>query len=320
MTTTARNRRLSKTTIAKSAEKDARIAQLTEDLAEGIGALSSTDEWKRYLEFQAQFPRYSFGNVMLILLQCPGASLVMPYGKPDKAGTWMSIGRYARSGEKALYIRKPAFRRVKAEDSADGREHVIPRFVWVPVFDVSQTDGDPLPEDGVSLLRGEAPAGLLAQVTAFIESSGYSVELVPSIPGSAANGDCDYSLRRVRVCTEGRDTLQQLKTAIHEAAHMILHGDSLLDRGQKELEAESVAYVVARHHGLSTDGYSFGYVLGWSANSAAVARKRIQESGQRISTAARAILEGTGAVERREYDDQPGEGADAVAEDQAVAA
>jgi hypothetical protein len=288
-----------------AAAKAARIEELRQQLADGVQALADDASWRSYLDLQATLPRYSFGNTMLIMLQCPEATMVMPYGAPGKPGTWMHIGRHATAGQRALYIRKPVFRKVKAEDSPDGKEHSRVEFIWVPVFDVSQTEGDPLPEgagDLCRLLEGDDPDGVLGLVAALVRSHGYSFELAGEI-GGGSNGDCDWGLKRVRVCTSGRSSLQQAKTAVHEAAHMLLHPGSTLDRGRKELEAESVAYVVLKFLGLHSDDYSFGYVLGWSGNDSAVARDRIiRESGKSIQEAALAILEGIGAIEARDFD------------------
>jgi hypothetical protein len=301
MTNPARNRS-SKAPTKRQADKAARMGELTDQLAAGIQDLAATDAWQRYLDFQAKFPRYSFGNCMLILMQCPNASLVMPYGKEGKPGsTWVNIGRHARRGEHALYIRKPVFKKTEADDSLDGKEHTSMHFVWVPVFDISQTEGEPVPCDIVQLLDGDDPDGILARVVAFIEHNGYTVNFVPEIPGSEANGDCTYGRKTIRVCTNGRTPLQQAKTACHEAGHMLLHADSIAARGLKEMEAESVAYVVMQYVGLKTDGYSFGYVLGWMGQDADKAREAIKASGTRIQKAARAILEGIGALEAREY-------------------
>jgi hypothetical protein len=290
---------------AASDAKAARIEEIRRGLADGIQELADDGAWRRYLDLQASLPRYSFANTMLIMFQCPEASMVMPYGKPGKAGTWMNIGRHARPGEKALYIRKPSFRKTEAGDSPDGKEHTSISFIWVPVFDVSQTDGDPLPEGNGSLCRlleGDDADGLRDQVAALIRSHGFTFELVSEIEGSEANGDCNYDLKRVRVCTSGRSALQQAKTAVHEAAHMLLHSGSALERGHKELEAESVAYVVLKYLGLDSGDYSFGYVLGWAGYSSAKARDLIiSQSGARIQEAVKAVLEGTGAIEARDY-------------------
>lgn len=290
MTTTARNR-------SKALAQEADY--LTDDLAAGIQALAGTEQWQRYLDFQAALPSYSFLNMMLVRLQRPGATWVMPLGDAaaPKPGTWAALGRARRPGEPDLLIRKPAFRKIDAEDARDGREHTIRRFIWVPVLDASQTEGEDLPLP-VSLLDGDDPQGILGLVVKFIESGGWSVRLVPSIPGSMANGDCDFSSKVIRVCTGGRTALQQVKTALHEAAHMLLH-EGHLDRPRMELEAESVAYVVARNVGLQTGEYSFGYVLTWAGGDPERAQKAIRKCGARIQEASRAILEGIGAIEAR---------------------
>lgn len=113
--------RSAKSTAAGDA-KAARIEEIKLGLANGIQELASDGAWRRYLDLQASLPRYSFTNTMLIMFQCPEASMVMPYGKPDKPGTWMSIGRHARKGERALYIRKPCFHKTEASESPDGTE------------------------------------------------------------------------------------------------------------------------------------------------------------------------------------------------------
>lgn len=291
--TTSRNR-------SKAREQGAGTDVLTEELAARIHALAGTEAWQRYLDFQAALPSYSFLNMMLVRLQCPGATWVMPLGDAasPRPGTWAAMGRTRRPGERDLLIRKPAFRTIAAEDARDGQEHTLRRFIWVPVLDASQTEGEELPLP-VSLLDGDDPEGILGLVVKFIESSGYSARFVPSIPGSAANGDCDFGSKVILVCTEGRTPLQQVKTAVHEAAHMLLH-EGHLDRPRMELEAESVAYVVARNVGLRTDEYSFGYVLTWAGGNPERAQKAIRKCGGRIQEASRAILEGIGAVESRD--------------------
>lgn len=292
MTTTARNR-------SEAPGQGADIDRLTDDLATGIRALAGTEPWQRYLDFQASLPAYSFLNTIMVKVQCPRATWVMPLGDAasPKPGTWAATGRTRRDGERDLLIRKPAFRVLDAEESRDGREHTIRRFIWVPVLDVSQTEGEELPEP-VRLLDGDDPQGILGLVTDLIRANGYTVDFVSSIPGSNANGDCEFTARKIRVCTEGRTPLQQVKTAIHEAAHMLLH-EGHLDGPRMELEAESVAYVVARHVGLQTAEYSFGYVLTWMGADPERAQKAIRKCGARIQDASRAILEGIGAIESR---------------------
>jgi hypothetical protein len=99
--------------------------------------------------------------------------------------------------------------------------------------------------------------------------------------------------KHIRICTEGRDLKQQAKTAIHEAAHMLLHSSGKgisIPREQKEVEAESVAFIVSAHLGVDTGEYSFGYVAGWAAATGFQHRTVLKHSGKRIQTAARKII------------------------------
>jgi antirestriction protein ArdC len=273
-----------------AAPKTDRRAELVEKLADGIDQLSTTQAWSDYLTFQARFRSYSFGNARLIQLQRPDATLVTGYGAKDGSTGWLSKGRQVRTGEKAIWIWAPSTKKVEDPDAEDGHKRIT-YFRPVPVFDISQTDGDPIPAP-VRLLEGEAPAGVLEAVVAFIESQGFTVQFVPFIDSQdGPNGRTQYSGRKVLIATSGRSTLQQAKTAIHEAGHVLLHEGSGLPRGHKELEAESVAFVAAQALGLNTEGYSFGYVLGWQGGDPAKARQGIKESAERIRKAVGQVID-----------------------------
>ncbi len=280
---------------------DATFDQLKEALKEGISQLTSGEDWKRYLEFQATFRSYSFSNTMLILAQRPDATLVQARGerKAGKPVGWAALGRTVIPGREEsgrIWVWAP---RPRTVEDADGGKKSYMGFYPVPVYDVSDTEGDPLPDDvTVSLLEGDDAAGLLKLALAFIESKGFTCEFVPSIPGSDANGDMNPVAKHVRVCTEGRDERQQAKTAIHEAAHVVLHtggtgtgkkGGISLPREQKEVEAESVAFIVSRYFGVDTGAYSFGYVAGWAAHTGFTCHTAIEHSGKRIQAAAKEI-------------------------------
>jgi hypothetical protein len=291
---------MTKTTRKPARAKSDRRAEITEKLAAGIDALATSDAWQAYLDVQARFHAYSFGNTMLIMAQCPHATRVTGYGTADKAtgkpkSGWLALGRHVKgpdeSGQRqrAIWIWAPSSRKVEDEETGEARR--IPFFIPVPVFDISQTEGEPLPEP-VRKLTGEAPEGMIARAVAFINSLGYDVEFVDRFESDAKNGDTTYGLRRVRVATEGRSTMGQLKTLLHEAGHALLHEGSEAPAGLKELEAESVAYVAAAALGADTSDYTFGYVLGWMEGDPEQARKMIRASGSRIQKAARQIIDG----------------------------
>ncbi len=164
------------------------------------------------------------------------------------------------------------------------------------VFDVSQTSGAPLPEPPhPTLLVGEAPAGLGAAVLAMIEERGFRVDTVADAAApQRANGQTNWGSRTVLIRAD-MDDAAMVKTLIHEAAHCLLHEGppgQYLPRPVKEVEAESVAYVVTSVHDMPTDGYSFPYVAGWAANNAA---KAVTATQSRVATAARQIIDTSSA-------------------------
>jgi hypothetical protein len=174
---------------------------------------------------------------------------------------------------------------------------VLRGFKVEHVFELGQTTGAPVPEPvRPILLEGEAPPGLGHAVLEMIEGRGYSVDTVESAAAiGGANGRTDWGARSVVVCAD-MDDAAMVKTLIHEAAHVLLHEQPpgrYVTRQVKEVEAESVAYVVSVAHGMSTDQYSFPYVAAWAGDNAAGA---IQASQGRIAHAARTIIEASPAV------------------------
>ncbi len=250
---------------------------LLEKLTTGISNLTDSARWRRHLEVQRRFHRYSFGNVVLIAAQCPGASRVAGFR------AWKSLGRSVRRGEKAIWILAPMVAR--ADESADGDDTGMVRgFRYVAVFDVSQTEGEELPAVSNRLL-GEDPAHSFARLVEVAGSVGYVVD-VTELP-DGVNGDCAFALHRIRV--EVRNSpAQRVKTLAHEIVHALLH-EGFDDRPLAELEAESAAYVVCQSLGLDSGAYSFGYVASW-AGGGDQAVAGIKASCGRIQQAAATIL------------------------------
>jgi antirestriction protein ArdC len=259
-----------------------RRSDLLIQLSEGISLLTNSDEWLRHLDCQSRFHRYSFSNVVLIAAQLPRATRVAGFH------SWKKLGRSVRAGEKAIWILAPMVaRKTAGEGSEDDR--VIRGFKYVPVFDLSQTEGDDLPAV-CHELSGDEPLACFAHLTDVARSIGYSVE--PTALPEGVNGDCTFSLRRIRI--EMRNSpAQQVKTLIHEIAHALLHhGQS--NRQLAELEAESTAYVVCQRLGLDTGSYTFGYVATW-AGGGEQAVAGIKASGHHIQETASVILALLGA-------------------------
>lgn len=262
-----------------SAETAERVKALTEKLEAGVKEVFESEKYKTCLKAMSRFHHYSFGNVMLILMQCPEASLVAGYT------TWKKqFGRKVKKGEHGIQIIAPVKRsKLVSQDrldpdtqqpviGPDGKPEKEPVFVQYQgfqvayVFDVSQTEGRELPSLGVDELTGDVP-NYDAMFSAVEAISPVPVEFRPA---SAAKGCFNYLERKIYV-NEGMSQVQTLKTLIHETAHALLHDSSVLDdeipkkdRHTKEVEAESIAYVVCQHFGIDTSDYSFPYVTGWS--------------------------------------------------------
>ncbi len=260
-------------------ETDERVAELTDRLENGVKELYASDNYAQYISAMAKFHHYSFGNALLILFQCPHATDVAGYG------TWKRLGRQVKRGEKGILILAPCnFRAVLEQEKIDpqtGRTLYGPdgnpltekvkispnRFKIAHVFDLSQTEGRDLPQIDVYELTGDVAdyAGIYDRLTAL---SPLPVQQ-EDFPRNA-KGYTSFSENRI-VIKPGMSQVQTIKTLVHEIAHAKLHkpADLLVEeqpkqRRQREVEAESVAYVVCQYFGIDTSDYSLAYVASWS--------------------------------------------------------
>lgn len=282
------------------------LSEAMERLAAGVETLRTGEGWRAWLDMASQMPSYSANNQLLLMLQKPDATMVAGFRQ------WKALGRNVMKGETALRVLAPMVVRAKADraatastaaestqpdagdkpDKGDRREIGIRGYKAVPVFDVSQTEGEPLPEPDLPvLLEGQAPEGLWDGLAAQVAAAGFTLHRVDSADAIyGANGVTDFGARSVSVRADVSDA-QAVKTLAHELAHVQLHdpadGELFVCRGEGEVEAESVAYLVAAQSGLSTDSYSFAYVARWAENAKADVLSRTAE---RIRTTARAIL------------------------------
>ena len=294
---------------AKAAEaREAKLAGLHQTLTEQVSALASGPQWRAWLDVAAKFHNYSFNNTLLLLAQKPDATQVAGYA------LWTELGRHVVKGEKGLAILAPVTRKVDQADTTstaaesssasaagDGRgEAAGPRqvvgFRPVYVWDVSQTSGDPLPAPPMpQLLAGQAPQGLWDALAAQCIAAGFTVTRA-SIAGDAGpNGYTAYATHEVVVRSDVDDA-QAVKTLAHELGHVLMHDPAGFERaqtgtcrGDREIEAESVAYLVAAEHGLDTAGYTFAYVAGWAAQTGDV-DAALRASGARVLSTAHHVL------------------------------
>ncbi len=272
-----------------AAPESPRTAEALERLAQGVAALITSRAWQAYLDTARRFHNYSFANILLIRAQVPEATRVAGFQ------AWKALGRTVRRGEHAIWILAPLTRRLAAEEEDDPAEkvRVIMGFRAVSVFDVSQTDGEPLAELPCHRLSGDDPTGSYDRLRRFAHGLGYTVE-EDYLPGEM-NGDCNFALRRLRIEVRN-DELQQAKSLAHELGHVLLHDGFPGSRELAELEAESVAYLVCDGLGVDSSSYSFGYVANWAGGGDG-ALAGIKASGRRVQSAARQILDGLATIQ-----------------------
>ena len=265
-----------------------RLQQITAGIEQGIKELFESEKYMRYLSVMSRFHRYSVNNTMLIYMQRPDATLVAGYNK------WKNqFERHVKKGEHGITIIAPTPFKKKIEEQkldpdtkapildAEGkavmeeREVEIPMFRPVKVFDVSQTDGKPLPELASSL------SGNVQNYEVFMEALRRSAPVPLSVEPMAANMDGFFSPDQQRIAIRaGMSEVQTVSAAVHEIAHSKLHnyakaqeeaaraGDKeppkKKDRNTEEVEAESISYAVCQYYGIQTGENSFGYIANWS--------------------------------------------------------
>jgi hypothetical protein len=275
------------------AAREARLEELHGQLTGAVETLVTGDDWARALSFAARFRSRSFNNTLLIWAQ---HQLAFEQGRvPEPTPTlvagyrqWQALDRQVSKGQAGYMILAPVTARFASANPTDStswrrlapREKrktneversrmvgVKPAYVW----DVSQTDGEPIPEPPAPrLLEGQAPAGLWEGLTAQVKAAGFDLVRVPDAASiGGANGLTDYLARTVSVRSDMPDAAR-VKTLAHELGHVLLHGpdnpDAQGHRGIAEVEAESVALMVGAAHGMDTSGYTVPYVSGWAAS------------------------------------------------------
>jgi hypothetical protein len=267
-----------------------RVAEVQRELSDKVLELVSEPGWQQMLDMAARFTKYSANNLLLIMVQRPTATRVAGFT------TWKSAGRHVRQGERGIRILAPA--KYKVTDDTTGDEHWALRgFCVAHVFDVLQTDGEPLPDLSPRLLHGSGFAGLFAGITAQIVAGGFVFERGDC---GAANGWTNWDTRTVRVRADVSDA-QAIKTALHELAHVMMHDpvaiDYRLDRARCELEAESLAYIVCRHAGLLSDDYSVPYLAHWAGGNVEL----VKATADRVVKSAHTVIARLEDTERVEF-------------------
>lgn len=252
-----------------------KVKELTAKLEKGMQDMFQSDRYKAYLDMQARFYNYSFNNCMLIMLQNPNASYVAGFS------VWKKLGRAVKRGEHGISIIAPCFKKIQ---NADGEEEKLTYFRAAYVFDIEQTEGEELPELVKGELKGEQDCSEMLRKLAEIAPC----EITYTDITGGAKGRYLTAERRIEIKQE-MSGIQTVKTTIHEIAHSMLHAAPCdKDKRTKEVEAESVAYIVSNYLGIDTSEYSFGYIAGWAGDQE---QKKIKDSLATIQKCAAEIIE-----------------------------
>ena len=276
-----------------------KIDETLTQLQQGITELFDSEKYKEYLDVMSKFHDYSVNNCLLISMQRPDATYVAGYT------AWKEkFKRQVMKGEHGITIISPAPIKKKKDveiKDAEGnpvldqngnpitetKEYTQQSFRIAKVFDISQTEGEPLPE-------------LVSELTDPVEGfSDYldAIKAISPVPirfdGIVGSANGYYSPQKQEiVIRRGMPEEQTLKTMLHECAHARLgHGGDTdhTDRQTKEVQAESVAYCCCRALGLDASNYSFGYIAGWSSGKE---QKELKESLQVIREQADLMIKG----------------------------
>ena len=265
--------------MAENSTNKERLKEITASIEASIQDLFQSERYMDYLRTMSRFHRYSLNNTILIHAQRPDATLVAGFNK------WRDqFGRNVMRGEKGIKIIAPTPFKKKIEEEKldpdtklpmrdkDGniimeeKEVKIPMFKVVTVFDVSQTEGEPLP-DIVGTLTGDVQ-NYEAFMEALRRSSPVPIEMQPLPPDTDGFFSIDKQSISIR---EDMSEVQTVSATIHEITHSKLHNykkgaPDAKDRSTEEVEAESVSFAVCAYYGIQTGENSFGYIANWSQN------------------------------------------------------
>ena len=276
-----------------ASNRQEKLEGLQNQILEGVRDLTAdTENWKGFLDYLHKMSgyNYSFRNQLLLLWQDPEATMVRTFRQ------WQSdFNRYVKKGEKAIYLLRPMTIRVDEHGNRDpeGTEHKLIGFTSFPVFDIRQTDGEPLPESPYSVpisqrIPLESITNALEQ---YIQDKGYTF-VNKSTEHPLSEGWTNFSSNTVWIRPELHQA-QRINILAHEIAHIELHHPSLnrdLPRPVKEVEAESCAYLVCKELGIDVGDASFSYIGNW-ANGQTNNVEAVFKTLDNVKTAATTVLD-----------------------------
>lgn len=265
--------------------------QLVDNAEQQILNLTDSEKFKSYLDTLAKFHRYSQRNIDLIYSQNPSASQVAGFKK------WQNdFKRSVNKGEKGIRIAAPIIKKLTPEDQKrldTTEEKAIVGYRYIPVFDISQTSGEPVLSAKDFVKENLADhQNVTSLYNAFKDYLNQQTDLkVSEVPLATLNGAKGYfqpSTNEIVIGGDEPDNALKLKTLYHEYAHSQLHGlkSAFKDRPRayQETQAEAVAYVAMQNIGVDTSNYSLGYVATWAKDKAVIhsALSEIQQVSNKV--------------------------------------
>ena len=260
----------------KSKELINRIEDRLKDLATETDEFKRSEFFKQYLDVISRFWKYSYHNQMLICCRMPGASRVAGFR------TWLSLKRKVKKGSKAIKILAPYKKKVTDKDpiTNEEKEKRITLFIPVNVFDISQTEGEALPDIDISV-TGDNYKDFLDNLVSLCKDKSIEVKF----ENLGINGLFGYSKGGEIAVTNTESINTQVNTLIHEIAHELLHKEeNPFSKQEREIQAEGTAYVVTKHFGI--ENKSFNYLALYDADY-----KKIMDNLKSVAEASKEIIE-----------------------------
>lgn len=283
--------------VAKTKEqKERELKELQEKINQGVSEFFTSEKYIQYLKFACKFHKYSMNNIFSILIQYPKATQVASFQ------TWKELKRYVKKGEKGIKILVPVeytyfynkdneftlLSNATEEEKEDINAGIIKTYKKLTfkignVFDISQTEGEPVPKLASELI------GETEEAKTIFEALKNIIEIPVSFEDTGSSKGY-YHTEEKRIALNINNSINQnAKTLVHEYTHSILHQDiKTIDRETAEVQAESVAFMVCNYFNFDTSDYSFGYIGAWSSTKEL---KELKESADIIIKTANEIIE-----------------------------
>ena len=260
----------------KSTDLMNEIETRLKDLATETDEFKRSEFFKQYLEIMSKFWKYSYHNQLLICCKMPNATRVAGFR------TWLSLKRNVTKGSKAIKILAPYKKKITDKDSVTNEEKIkrITLFIPVNVFDISQTEGESLPEIDIAV-TGDNYKDFLDNLVSLCKDKKIEVKF----ENLGINGLYGYSKGGEIAVTNTESINTQANTLIHEIAHELLHKEkNSFSKQEREIQAEGTAYVVTKHFGM--ENKSFNYLALYDADY-----KKIMENLKSVAEASKEIIE-----------------------------